>query len=522
MLKAIQRTLTLLLLLAAVLYLSYEGFFYLRSRDLMPPGTEVAGVDVSGMSRDEAIAALNDHYYAPISVFHQGERVPLSPADAGFVLDVESMVQQAEARRAEEDPWLGFVEYLLKRPFAPAEITLQATHDREMLTSQLQMIANLMDRDAQPAQVSEDAQVVRAAQSGLRTDVDASLPAVEAALYRAADRTAELVVNVEAAPELNRMDVLKARIERQLRDFDGVGIIFVMDLQTGEEISINGDLPISGLSILKIAIFAETYRVLDGPPNEYVQTLLLETATQSSNYGANLLLHVIAGEDNTYEGAAVFTEAMQQLGLSNTFMVIPYDSPEVSTRPTTYVTPANQRPNGLTVPDPARQTTAEDIGTLLSMIYYCAKDGGGLAAVYPGEITPEECQAIIDLMVENTEGNLIRFGVPDDVPVSHKHGWDGVTHGDAGIVLSPNGDYVIVEYLHQPGEWLVSDVSFPILREISRTVYNYFNPDNPYLGDALFEADRFDPDDPFFNQDRPPEPPGTEELPGEEAEDEEQ
>lgn len=124
MLKAIQRTLTLLLLLAAVLYLSYEGFFYLRSRDLMPPGTEVAGVDVSGMSRDEAIAALNDHYYAPISVFHQGERVPLSPADAGFVLDVESMVQQAEARRAEEDPWLGFVEYLLKRPFAPTEITL--------------------------------------------------------------------------------------------------------------------------------------------------------------------------------------------------------------------------------------------------------------------------------------------------------------------------------------------------------------------------------------------------------------
>jgi hypothetical protein len=38
------------------------------------------------------------------------------------------------------------------------------------------------------------------------------------------------------------------------------------------------------------------------------------------------------------------------------------------------------------------------------------------------------------------------------------------------------------------------------LRGIARLVYNYFNMDNPYLGDALFERDRFDPDDPFFQQ----------------------
>lgn len=498
MLRAIQRLLLLLLLLIAALYLSYEGFTYMRSRDLMPPGTEIAGVDVSGLNRDEAVAALNAHYFAPIDLRHQDEHAPLDPAAAGFVLDAEAMVQLAEAQRAEEDPWLGFAQFLLKRPFETTPIDLQASHDPELLAAQLQMIANLMDRPPQPAQISAEAEVVREAQNGIITDIAASLPAVEAALYQATDRTAELVVTIEEAPELNSMEILKRRIERQLQDFDGAGIIFVMNLETGEEISINGDVPISGLSILKIAIFAETYRVLDNPPDEYVQGLLLETATLSSNFGANLLLHIIAGENNTYEGAAVLTEAMQQLGLTNTFMVIPYDSVEVPTRPTTYVTPANSRPNSLTIPDPARQTTAEDIGTLLSMIYYCANGGGGLAAVYPDEITPNECQAIIDLMVGNTEGNLIRFGVPDDVPVSHKHGWDGVTHGDAGIVLSPNGDYVIVEYLHRPGEWLVSDISFPILREISRTVYNHFNPDNPYLGDALFEEDRFDEDDPFF------------------------
>jgi hypothetical protein len=106
-------------------------------------------------------------------------------------------------------------------------------------------------------------------------------------------------------------------------------------------------------------------------------------------------------------------------------------------------------------------------------------------AVYPGDYTPAECQAILDLMVLNEEGNLIRFGVPDDVPVSHKHGWIPDTHGDAGIVFTPGGDYVIVEYLHLPGQWLQSDISFPILREISRAVYNYFNFDEPYVGDPL-------------------------------------
>jgi hypothetical protein len=115
------------------------------------------------------------------------------------------------------------------------------------------------------------------------------------------------------------------------------------------------------------------------------------------------------------------------------------------------------------------------------MIYHCANGGGALLAVYPGEITSQECQAIIDLMILNEEGNLIRFGVPEEVSVSHKHGWDEVTHGDAGIVFSPNRDFVLVEYLHFPqGDFLLHDYSFPILRQFAQLTYNYFNFEDPY------------------------------------------
>jgi hypothetical protein len=100
-------------------------------------------------------------------------------------------------------------------------------------------------------------------------------------------------------------------------------------------------------------------------------------------------------------------------------------------------------------------------------------------------------------MILNEEGNLIRFGVPDGTPVSHKHGWAQGTHADAGIVFSPGGDFVIVEYLNQPGDWLLADTSFPILREIARATYNYFNMDDPYLIDAAQARTTIDLANPF-------------------------
>jgi beta-lactamase class A len=270
-----------------------------------------------------------------------------------------------------------------------------------------------------------------------------------------------------------------------------------MDLSTGEEMAINADVALSGLSILKIAIFMEAFRTIDGPLNEYQEQLFLDAATRSSNFAANLLLHEVAGEDNTYLGADLLTESTTRLGLVNTFMAVPYDANPPAHRRTTYVTPANSRSDITTEPDPTMQSTAEEIGTLLSMIYYCAKGGGPLIAVYSDDITPDECQAIIDLMIFNEEGNLIRFGVPQGTPVSHKHGWAQATHADAGIVFSPGGDYVIVEYLNQSGDWLLAEESFPILREIARAAYNYFNVEEPYLSDAMADRGFINPEDPF-------------------------
>ena len=54
--------------------------------------------------------------------------------------------------------------------------------------------------------------------------------------------------------------------------------------------------------------------------------LISETlVVQSGNFSANLLLDVIAGEDDAYRGADITTESMRDLGLQNTFIAVPYE-----------------------------------------------------------------------------------------------------------------------------------------------------------------------------------------------------
>jgi len=48
------------------------------------------------------------------------------------------------------------------------------------------------------------------------------------------------------------------------------------------------------------------------------------------------------------------------------------------------------------------------------------------------------------------------------------------TIGDAGIVYTPGGNYVIVIYLYHPVQ-LVWDPSSELIAQLGRAVYNYYN-----------------------------------------------
>jgi len=66
----------------------------------------------------------------------------------------------------------------------------------------------------------------------------------------------------------------------------------------------------------------------------------------------------------------------------------------------------------------------------------------------------------------------------DGTRVAHKHGYINDTHGNAGIVFTPGGDYALVTALHAP-TWLDFQISFPLIMDMSRETFNYLNPATP-------------------------------------------
>ncbi len=480
----ISQWLVVAIMVAGVVALLFKLYQYGSVRSMLPSGLTIGGVPVGGLTREEAAERLTDRYIrSPIIIFHQDEAIEVMPQEAEFALDLETMLSQADYQREQQDFWSGFWGFLLGRPVEVDHVELRATHSPDALREVIETVATAFDEPSLPPQPVPTTLTFQYGDPGLETDVEASLPDVQAALYRDRAREARLVLRQTEPPRPN-INLLARLIVNHLQEFDGVASIFIMDLNSGEEVAINADVAMSGMSTLKVPIVLEALRTMELPPSVEQSKLISETlVVQSGNFSANMLLDVIAGEDNAYLGADLVTEAMRNLGLDSTFIAVPYEEVPRPGR-ATYQTPANTREALATEPDPALQTTAEEMGTLMAMIYQCANGGGALIAAFDGQLTAEDCQLLVDYMSLNHIGSLIEEGVPATVRVAHKHGWISDTHGDAGIVFTPGGDYVLVTYMFKP-EWLEWEISSPLLADISRATYNYFNFDNPYLSPSV-------------------------------------
>jgi beta-lactamase class A len=479
--------LTVTLMVVSALFLIYKLYQYSGSRGFYPTGLTIAAVPVSRMTADEASEVLNNVYLeAPIVLHYREESFEIPPTSAEFVLDLPTMLSQADDQRTQQDFWAGFWGFLWGRRMEVDIVPISATHNRDALIAELNRISSIVDQPAQPAQPVPGTLSFQRGASGVQIDIGESLDDVELALYRPNNREAHLVVR-PVDPERPDINLLTRLLVNHLQEFEqetgGVASIFILDLETGEEASINADVVMSGMDLMRIPIALEVYRALERPTLVQEELISATLAVQPDNVSANSLLNIIAGEENAHLGTEIVTESMQRLGLLNTFMLTPYDGQLLAgTRPP--ATPANSVEVLRTRPNPNKQTTAEDIGLLLSMIYYCAQgQGGTLLAAYAEQLTQGECQELLTYMSQNKIGSLIEEGVPRETAVAHRHAWISDTHGDAGIVFSPGGDYVIVQILYQP-DWLEWAVSSPLLAEISRAAYNFFNFDNPYLSES--------------------------------------
>ncbi|MBN1642005.1 MAG: serine hydrolase [Anaerolineae bacterium] len=469
------------IIILMILYTILQLDGYLAYRELLPPGTTISGLAVGGLTHQEARAIVEQAYDAPVTLYYGNDTIRLHPQRVEFRLKQSTVWADLERQMRSASFLKGFGTYLLGDDLPPLHVEIDGRLNEQKLGQLLADIAKEYDRGMLPPQAKMETLTFSRGQSARWLNIEASIPLVIAALNSASDREATLIYEQGAPPPGSDISLLRQMIEWRVEEFNGIVSVFAKNMETGEELVIGGDVAYAGMSILKIPIMIETYRWLSGEPDQETAKLLRETMITSGNFTANLLLRQIGyrqrGEDSAFAGVDELNETLSRLGMVNTFMATPYDTEELPRR---FVTPANSRTDLTTYPDPYMQTTALDAGMVLEMIYQLSKGGGTLMVAFPGAFTAEEGQAMIDLMAQNHEAILLEGGLPDDAQLAHKHGYVEDTHANAAIVLTPEGDFVLVVFIYYREGWL-GELSFPIFADIATATYNYFNIDNPYL-----------------------------------------
>lgn len=488
------RWVSLIFLLTAVVLTVFQLVGYSRLRNNYPPGMTIGGVPVGGLDPNAAAQRLLQVYATPVEIRYSGAVIHLEPAVVGFQLNLEAMLAAADLQRTGSSFWGGFWDYLWNRDSPGNDIPLIATYSEERLRLYLASeLSARYDQPPVPAQPIANSTDFTPGSQGTALDVERAVILIENALYSPSNRTVSLSAQTIAAgrPSLQTLQLQLQQIVDQ-NGFDGIIDVYLLDLQTGEELHfayragvnlpINPDIAFTASSTIKIPVMVSVYRHNNGRLSPQQAALMTEMIQQSDNDATDAL---IMGIDEA-RGPLIVSQDMRALGLENTFLAGYFYPGAYLLYPA--VTPANQRLDVNTDPDPYNQTTPSDMGMLLADLYQCAEFGGGMVAVFPGQIDQTACREMISYLQQDRIGVLIQAGVPEGTIVAHKHGWvtdaaTGVLHNasDAAIVYTPGGNYVLSIYTYHPVQiiWEQDNVSRTgvsrMFADISRTIYNYFN-----------------------------------------------
>lgn len=480
------------LILAAVILLTLQLISFSRARGTYPRGMEIASVPVGGFDREEASERLLEVYNMQVELYYRDGIIHMDPAVIGFQLNLESMLATADLVRIGGPFWNEFWNYLWGNQESPDPVPLDASYSESVLRSYLtEEIGARYDQPAVPSRPQVGTLVFEPGTPGTSIDIDTAVFQIENALFSPTNRRVNLALQQTAAgrPSYQNLEIL-IKQTLDIAGFDGVVSLYLLDLQTAQEIQFiysngvdyptNPDLAFSASSIIKIPIMVSAYRHLGEDPSPEAIKLLGEMIELSGNDPADWLMEQFIDPNR---GPLVVTEDMRKLGLENTFLAQHFrlGSPLLAS----ISTPANSRTDINTNPDPGNQTAASDIGTLLADIYQCAEYGGGaLLAVFPDEITQQECRDMINTLDRNNFPNLLEAGAPDGIRIAHKHGFvtDGFgatrSLGDAGIVYTPSGNYILVIYFDHPVQ-LIWDSASTLFANIAKVIYNYYNIPTP-------------------------------------------
>ena len=479
-----------ILILLAIGLFALQLVNFSQQNNQLAGDVTVGGVDVGGLSPDEARTRWEQAYAQPVVLWYNDSPILLDPAAVGFRTNQESMLAAARSASQNESTfWSRFVAYLTGRvTMQTTDVNLSAGYQERLLQDFLTDVAARYDQSPGEAQFDLSTLSIRPGAVGYALDVERAIPLIDAALKDPTDRQVVLPLKGTngGRPDISALrDLIVAYLDAQGFVYDGqnsVASVYIMDLETGAEVNLLSDVAVSAASTVKISILLDYFRNLLFAPSDDEAFLMAQSLLCSNNSSSNLIMQLI-GNNDLFTGIADVTTNMQYVGARNSYISAPLYLGGDQVLGSIAAPPTSPNANFRTGADPYNQTTTEDQGSMLGMIYDCAMYGSGLMTAYrDGEYTQQECRQMLNLMSANDLGRLLQAGIPAGVPIAHKNGWLEDVHGDAGIVFAPNGrNYIIAAFVWENGDFFSFERAWPLIEGISRATWNYFVPEQPLI-----------------------------------------
>ena len=457
---------------------------YKASSRLYPDGVSVGQVPIGGLTREQAEQRLTEAFSVPVELRFQGARMQFSPAQLGFTIDSAASLEQVE-RQIPSGGWWRRLWGQNASPYEnnfPLQASLNATAARAFLSETILPRYNQTSTEALPILYSTN---YAPGQPGYSLDLNGALPVLEQALFSNSQRVVELPVLEAPAAGLNPRNLeIFLRQTILLDGFDGLVEIYLQPLDQEQPLHfaalanqpVPPDVAYSAASTIKIPIMTSVFKRLPEPTPDNALYWMERMIIHSENPPSDALMQTYLDENL---GPLYVTDDMRALGYQNTFLAgYFYAGAPLLQR---FSTPANSRTDVYLDPDFYNQTVPSEIGDLLTRVYHCAhSESGSENGLFDGQVSPSECQTMLDMLGQNKIGALIEAGLPPEASAAHKHGWtsdlDGLLHtmSDAGIVSTPGGDYVLIIFINSSRQ-LIFDKGNWLFARLSQVIYNAFN-----------------------------------------------
>lgn len=287
---------------------------------------------------------------------------------------------------------------------------------------------------------------------------------------------------------------VEGMIKELVENFKGVVGIGFKDLKSRREFYINRDRKFLTASVFKVFVIIELYRqTLEGKINLDARYILKES---DKTVGSGVLQHLQEGlnptirdlaklmmilSDNTATdiimnilGKENINRTIENLGLPNTAVYFTTNEILLQIAGAENVEEAKRNfEKGMIARGGKWETDLEhnDVTTPRDLVH-------ALELLYKKEIlTPEACEEILGIMknCETGEARIKRY-LPFNVKVAHKTGTMPGIVNDAGIVFTPEGDYILVVLINglEYEEQSYVAVGEDLIADISREIYRHF------------------------------------------------